>query len=171
MHPEMALLAPVGTSGAYTLRKYNRTWAKVRAWLAMTYDHVFRAEPYQVIVPPWDGSLSRAREPSRSQYDRLSRSWKGSAEPRVKALCNNQPSLRALVNYLSGQLAAGTRHQVTEPILIGMMVAKEAMVVWEGLLACLRAYAWYRLVKLQGGLRADDMRGLPPTNLSMADAV
>ena len=51
-----------------------------------------------------------------------------------------------------------------------MVVALEIVVLDEGQPVCVRAYAWYRLVKIWAGLRADDMRGTPPDRVALLES-
>ena len=170
LQPERALAALAGSARANTLRKHNRAWNKLRGWLSLTFNVFSPTSAHQVVDFLWhsfDEPCSASFPSSILQAISYMERLGGVTEHAL----HTQAVLRKTVDHLTAQLATGfteTRH--AEPILIGMVVALEIVVLDEGQPVYVRAYAWYRLVKIWAGLRADDMRGTPPDRVALLES-
>ena len=140
--------------------------------MAHTYDVICLEEPFHIIdflIESQDELC--ARTPPTTVLQTLAYIEKVGDASKAKTI-HQQSSVLAMVDHIVAQLTssdhAGTVH--AEPLVIAFLVAFEFIITSESYPRYLRGYAWYQVVELWAGLRADDMRGVPPSNLAMLQA-
>ena len=156
---------------ASTLRKHVKTWMKVRDWMKKTFGHPWPRYPQEFALY----LEARANEPCGrtvpgsiyktfifmevagevEEADQMSRSYA------VKNV------LEEIAVRLEGSEPRFTRKAWHMPVAV--VRALEEAVLDRELTRFVRAYSWFRLLKLWAGLRFSDTKGLPYGSLKMEE--
>eukprot|EP00438_Fugacium_kawagutii_P025747 Skav221043 [mRNA] locus=scaffold1448:250657:252750:+ [translate_table: standard] len=156
---------------ASTLRKHVKTWRIAERWFQSTFDENWPKSPQQVasyiavrLEEPCARSVPESFYKTLMFLEHAGEVADGSRLSDSEAVKNMLEECRLQLE--STELRAKRKARI---IPVKVITAWEAFVMDEESCCYLRAFLWYKLVKLWTGMRYDDTRGVPNSTMSMGD--
>ena len=156
---------------ASTLRKHVKTWMKARDWMMKTFGYPWPKHPEELALY----LEARANEPcGKTVPGSIFKTFifmevSGEVEPEWQM--HKAPALRNVLEELAVRMER-TDAKFTKKawhLPVKAVAAMERAVMDEELTRFVRAYAWFRLMKLWAGLRFSDTKGLAFNSVRMED--
>ncbi len=156
---------------ASTLRKHVKTWSKARDWLKKTFGHPWPEHPEEFALY----LEARANEPcGRTVPGSIYKTFifmEVAGEVEERDQMNRAPAIKNVLEEIATRLEGVAPKFVKKAWHLPVSVVKslEEAVMDQELTRFVRAYSWFRLVKLWAGLRFSDTKGLPYGSLKMEE--
>ena len=155
-----------------TLRKHVKTWQKVGQWLESTYGKIWPTSPTEfaeyleaIVQEPCAKSAPEAAFKTLMFLEFAGEVEEGNLFHRSAAVKNALEE--AQLRLASAEMRPSRQARM---IPLAIIEAMEDMVLCDDRLPFVRAYAWFRLVKLWTGMRFDDTRGTPNRSIELRDS-
>ncbi|CAE8596253.1 unnamed protein product [Polarella glacialis] len=153
---------------ASTLRSRIKTWEKAGQWFLRTFGGPWPRTVGQVLAY----LEARLAEPcARTVPDTIVKTLtfiEVAGEVEAPSRLSTHPAVQNWLEEATTSLAAATRpRKKAQQLLVKIVLAWERTVVDESLPVFVRAFAWYKLTKLWGGMRSSDPQGLPPAKVKL----
>ena len=156
---------------ASTLRKHVKTWIKARDWMKKAFGYPWPRYPEEFALY----LEARANEPcGRTVPGSIYKTFifmEIAGEVEVEHQMSKAPAIRNVLEEiairLEGEAPRFTRKAWHLPV--SAVSAMERSVMDGGLTRFVRAYSWFRLIKLWAGLRFSDTKGLAYSSLKMEE--
>ena len=160
----------IGKARPGTVRLRVHTWQVYLRWLGSVSDRSWPRDVRDLV----DYVRAMVNVPAAAYFPRVFASavhWFGgrSGFKELEA-AGADPRFKRAVEWAEVELSSGTLQKRKAPRLpVAVMVAMELLVLDVEVPIAIRVTAWYRLVKVYGGLRWDDLQRLLPKNVEMKD--
>ena len=156
---------------ASTLRKHVKTWIKARDWMKKTFGYPWPKYPEEFALY----LEARANEPcGRTVPGSIYKTFifmEVAGEVEQQDQMSRAMAVKNVLEEIALRLegAAPRFSKKAWHLPVAVVKAMEAAVLDQELTRFVRAYAWFRLVKLWAGLRFSDTKGLPYGSLKMEE--
>ena len=154
-----------------TLRKHVKTWQKVSQWMEATYGKSWPASPTE--FAEYLEAITEepcARSAPEAAYKTLM-FLEYAGEVEEAHFFHRSAAVKNALEECQLRLASMETKKTRQALLIPLAIveAMEDMVVCDDRLPFVRAYAWFRLIKIWTGMRFDDTRGTPNRGIELKD--